>query len=192
MKILVDNGHGIETRGKRSPDGRLREYAYTRLLAADVVASLTAAGIAAELLTPEISDIPLSERVARADRAHRATEGGVVLLSLHCDAAGDGTSWRAARGWSVFVSRGASDMSRRLAAALAAEAEKQGLRVRRPMPAQSYWERNLYLCRRTACPAVLVENLFQDNREDVAFMLSERGRRTLAAVVVEGIRNFIQ
>jgi N-acetylmuramoyl-L-alanine amidase len=27
MKILIDNGHGIDTPGKRSPDGVLREYA---------------------------------------------------------------------------------------------------------------------------------------------------------------------
>ncbi len=31
MKILIDNGHGTETPGKCSPDGRLREYAYTPL-----------------------------------------------------------------------------------------------------------------------------------------------------------------
>ena len=30
MKILIDNGHGSNTKGKRSPDGRLMEYAYTR------------------------------------------------------------------------------------------------------------------------------------------------------------------
>ena len=33
MKILIDNGHGIETPGKRSPDGVLREYAWNRLIA---------------------------------------------------------------------------------------------------------------------------------------------------------------
>lgn len=33
MKILIDNGHGRETPGKRSPDGRLLEYAQNRLLA---------------------------------------------------------------------------------------------------------------------------------------------------------------
>lgn len=33
MKILIDNGHGRETPGKRSPDGRLLEYAYTRDIA---------------------------------------------------------------------------------------------------------------------------------------------------------------
>ena len=33
MKILIDNGHGIDTKGKRSPDGRLLEYSQNRLLA---------------------------------------------------------------------------------------------------------------------------------------------------------------
>ena len=33
MKILIDNGHGIQTNDKRSPDGTLLEYAYTSDLA---------------------------------------------------------------------------------------------------------------------------------------------------------------
>ncbi len=33
MKVLIDNGHGSDTPGKRSPNGRLREYAYTREIA---------------------------------------------------------------------------------------------------------------------------------------------------------------
>ena len=37
MKILIDNGHGIDTKGKRSPDGRLLEYAQNRLLAGRIV-----------------------------------------------------------------------------------------------------------------------------------------------------------
>ena len=28
--ILLDNGHGENTLGKRSPDGKLKEYAYAR------------------------------------------------------------------------------------------------------------------------------------------------------------------
>ncbi len=187
MKILVDNGHGVETRGKRSPDGRLLEYAYTRRLAAEVVARLCAAGIAAELLVPEENDIPLTERVRRANRKHRTTDGGVVVVSLHCDAAGDGSQWHSARGWSVFVCGGASVASRELAAALAAEAEAQGLKVRRPTPSQPYWERNLYLCRHTLAPAVLVENLFQDNREDVDLLLSDEGFGRLVEVVVGAV-----
>ena len=37
MKILIDNGHGIDTKGKRSPDGRLLEYAQNRFLAGRIV-----------------------------------------------------------------------------------------------------------------------------------------------------------
>ena len=37
MKILIDNGHGIQTKGKRSPDGKFLEYAYTREIARRVV-----------------------------------------------------------------------------------------------------------------------------------------------------------
>ena len=40
MKILIDNGHGIDTPGKRSPDGVLREYAWNRQISGRVVASL--------------------------------------------------------------------------------------------------------------------------------------------------------
>ncbi|MBR1637591.1 MAG: hypothetical protein IJ687_07090 [Bacteroidales bacterium] len=40
MKILIDNGHGIDTKGKRSPDGRLLEYVQNRLLAGRIVTAL--------------------------------------------------------------------------------------------------------------------------------------------------------
>ena len=57
MKVLIGNGHGIETLGKRSPDGRLREYAYTREVADRVVKTLTAAGIDAVRIVPEDADV---------------------------------------------------------------------------------------------------------------------------------------
>ena len=65
MKILIDNGHGILTKGKRSPDGKLLEYAYARELARQIVKTLQARGYDSELLVPEDDDIPLSERVRR-------------------------------------------------------------------------------------------------------------------------------
>lgn len=40
MKILVDNGHGIKTPGKCSPDGLLREYAWNRLISSLLALSL--------------------------------------------------------------------------------------------------------------------------------------------------------
>ena len=44
MIILIDNGHGVNTPGKCSPDGLFREYRYTREIAAEVVKRLRAAG----------------------------------------------------------------------------------------------------------------------------------------------------
>lgn len=45
MKVLIDNGHGAETPGKRSPNGRLRECAYTRQIAIRIASKLHQAGI---------------------------------------------------------------------------------------------------------------------------------------------------
>ena len=44
MKILIDNGHGENTPGKRSPDGRFREYKYNREIARAVVEHLQLRG----------------------------------------------------------------------------------------------------------------------------------------------------
>ena len=51
MKVLIDNGHGENTPGKRSPDGRLREWAYSREIADMVVVGLRKLGIDAESIS---------------------------------------------------------------------------------------------------------------------------------------------
>ena len=66
MKILIDNGHGLNTPGKRSPDGKFLEAIYNREIARRVVADLRDRGYDAELLVPEEEDIPLKERVRHA------------------------------------------------------------------------------------------------------------------------------
>lgn len=67
MKILIDNGHGAGTRGKRSPDGRLLEYLENRIIARGIVDTLTARGLDASLLVPEETDISLPERCRRVN-----------------------------------------------------------------------------------------------------------------------------
>ena len=68
MKILIDNGLGRDTTGKRSPDGRLLAWSYTREIARRVVAELQAQHYYASLLIPEEEDIPLDERCRRVNR----------------------------------------------------------------------------------------------------------------------------
>ena len=65
--ILIDNGHGYDTKGNRSPDGRLLEYKYAREIAASVHRQLVSLGYDARLLVPETNDVSLTERARRAN-----------------------------------------------------------------------------------------------------------------------------
>jgi len=193
MKILLDNGHGVNTAGKRSPDGRLREFAYTRDIAARLEQKLRGAGFDVQRIVPEEFDVSLSERCRRVNEVVRKAPRSrdVLLVSIHCNAAAS-SGWQKARGWSVYVSLNASQNSRILASHLEAAARQQGLTIRRPSPAQPWHVKNLAMCRDTNCPAVLTENLFQDNLEDVEFLLSERGRQAIVDLHFNGIINYIK
>ena len=106
MKILIDNGHGENTPGKRSPDGSLREYAYAREIADRIAHELSARGYDAERIVRETVDVPLSERARRVNEVcGRYGTANVVLVSIHCNAAGNGAEWMNARGWSAYTSK---------------------------------------------------------------------------------------
>ena len=191
MKVLIDNGHGENTPGKRSPDGRLREWLYAREIADMVVCGLHKRGIDAERIVKEDTDVPLSERCRRANNIYKETGKKAILVSIHCNAAGLGASWMNARGWSVFVSNNASANSKKLADSLAKAAGEKGINIRKPMPGKLYWEQNLSMCRDTNCPAVLTENFFQDNKEDVDYLLSREGKDAVARIHIEGIIKYL-
>ena len=112
-------------------------------------------------------------------------------MSIHCNAAGNGSAWMGAKGWSVFVSNNASSNSKLLADCLYDAAEQQKLKLRTEKPGQKYWQQSLAICRDTNCPAVLTENLFQDNKEDVEFLLSKEGKEAIAKLHVDGIIKYI-
>lgn len=190
--VLIDNGHGENTRGKRSPDGRLREYAYCREVARRVSRELTLRGVECILLVPEETDTPLKERVRKVNAWSRKRGAkNVVLVSIHNNAAGADGRWHGARGFSVFISNNASSHSKSLAKIFTENATEAGLTGNRCVPAEKYWVQSLAMTRDTACPAVLTENLFQDNEDDVDFLLSEDGKRAIVALHVNSIIQYI-
>lgn len=192
MKVLIDNGHGETTPGKCSPDKRLKEWFYTREIADRVVYGLRKLGIDAERIVKEDTDVPLSERCKRANAIYKETGKKAILISIHCNAAGSGASWMNAKGWSVFVSNNASVNSKKLATCLGEVAEAKRVTIRKQTPKLLYWEQNLAMCRDTICPAVLTENFFQDNKEDVAFLLSPEGKQAVAQIHVDGIVAYLK
>ena len=68
IMVMLDNGHGSNTPGKRSVDGKLREYKYCREIVAGIAAKLKALKIPYCLVTPEETDIPLATRVNRINK----------------------------------------------------------------------------------------------------------------------------
>lgn len=189
--IILDNGHGENTPGKQSPDGKLREYAYAREIVKRVEKTLTELGYKVHILVPEETDIPLNTRVKRANEIYKNNDKKALLVSVHCNAAGSNETWLSARGWSVFVAQNASNNSKRLADCLKESADEEGLKIRLQYPNKSYWVQSLAICRDTNCPAVLTENLFQDNKEDVAFLLSEEGKQKITNLHVNGIVKYL-
>lgn len=193
MIVLLDNGHGAETKGKRSPDGQLLEYRFNRDITKMITAALSAVGIQSYLLCPEESDVPLSMRAKRANNmcAHYGVRN-CILISIHADADANGSSpWTCARGLTSIVYDHASHYSCVLAKMITGEAYLRHLLGNRSTPACGYRRQNLAILRETACPAVLVECGFMTNHEDVAFMLSRSGKEQIVSAIVTAVRAFI-
>lgn len=193
MKILIDNGHARDTSGKHSPDRSFYEYKFNREIAIPLVEELKNRGYDAErIVTEDIHDVTLTERCRRVNEyCRRIGKQNVILVSVHANAAGNG-GWYNARGFSVFVARHCSAASKRLAQLLYDAAVARGLRGNRAVPPERYWEADFAMVKRTNCPAVLTENLFYDNKEDLAILQSEAGKRKIVDMHVEGIINFIK
>ena len=195
MKILIDPGHGIDTPGKRSPDGLFREYLWNRQVADLILEGLVSAGIDASLVVTETNDVSLRNRVNRVNTiCNRLGASNVLLVSVHANAAGNGSAWMNARGWSCYTSKGKTK-SDQVAECLydAFEAEFQDRKIRKDMSdGDRDWEENFYVLQKSKCPAVLLENFFYDNREECAWMLQEETKKRIASAAVKGIIKYIK
>ena len=194
IKILIDNGHGVNTPGKRSPDGRFREYAWAREIALAIVADCKDLGYDAELLVPEEYNVCLSARCYRANCwCDRLGKRNVLLVSIHVNAAGKGDRWYNATGWSAYTCKGQT-RSDKLADCLYKQAGLwlPGHRLRMDYSdGDPDIESDFAILKKTACPAVLTENGFQDCEESLLFLESNEGKEAIIGLHVDGILDFI-
>lgn len=190
MFIIIDSGHGINTPGKCSPDKQFKEWLYCRNLASELTEMLSGLGYeVCNLMKGKDEDEPLKSRCKRVNELVKQHKD-VILISLHNNAAGIDGNWHNASGWSVFVSLNASNNSKLLAQQLTKEAINYKVMGNRSIPKNLYWQQNLAICRDTNCPAVLVENMFMDNKQDIEFLNSEEGRKKLLQVIIDGINDY--
>ena len=193
MRVIIDNGHGINCPGKRSPKGMLThpdgtalfEWEFNRDVVCRLMPMLEAAKIPYDELVPESEDISLSKRVQRANDIYRA-DNSAFLISIHANAGG-GT------GFEIFTSVGQTK-SDHIAEIFAQEAKKAfpEFRMRfdnseEGVNADSDKEAHFYMLRKTICPAVLTENFFMDHEKDLAFIISDEGRQRVAKMHFDAI-----
>lgn len=195
MLILIDPGHGIDTSGKRSPDGRFLEYLWNRQIADLLIDRFMVMGIDASLVVTETNDISLSTRVQRVNKmCSKIGASNIILLSIHSNAAGDGSKWMSAQGWSCYTSKGETK-SDVIAECLydAFETEFAEKKIRKDMSdGDRDWEENFYVLKKSKCPAVLIENFFYDNRDECAWLLKDETKERIADAIVKGIIKYIK
>ena len=192
MKVLIDNGHGLETPGKRSLDGTFREAVWARKFAMILEKKLVAEGFDAERITPEDYDVALDERVLRVNKiCDEKPDEDFLLLSIHCNAAAVGYgNWMAARGFNSFVSINSSAKSRRFASVLQANMWNAGYKGNRARNERGFCVQNLAICRDTQCPAVLAECLYMTNDADLALLHDMKHVNNMAEIFVKSIKYY--
>lgn len=191
MLVILDNGHGKETKGKRSPvwpdSSQLLEWEFNRDIVSRLSEMLVRSGIPYEVLVPEMSDVSLSERSRRANEIYDRNNGRCFLISIHANAGGGS-------GIEVYTSRGETN-----ADGIAFEIFNQlDEEFGGEWPMRADWadgdpdkEEDFYILSHTKCPAVLVELFFMDNEKDCRFILSEEGRQRCASAIYKAIGNLL-
>lgn len=215
MKVieLYDPGHGINTAGKCSPDKSLREYKKARELVRDIVAKRRAMGYDARVLVPEEADVSLGERCRRVNKiCDQYGKSNVILVSVHCNAAGADGKWKSAGGWCIYTSPGqtkADVLATHIWNAANVDLKPyidrfpllkaEGAYDGRQVPIRADWsdgdpdyEARFAVLTGTKCPAVLTESLFQDNKADVDFLLSKEGHDAVVQLHVNGVESYIK
>lgn len=209
MVILIDNGHGRDTKGKNSPllkgsglnlldifteNGRFKEWKYTRVVAQEIVAKLKGLGYDARLVVSENSDISLGERVRRVNAVCKKYGAkNVLLISVHANAVGDGSEWMSGKGWEAYTTKGTT-RSDKLAEFLYKRASNnmENRKIRKDTTdGDSDKEANFYIIKNVSCPAVLTENFFYDNKDDLKYLTSDEGLNAVERTHVEGILDYI-
>lgn len=194
LLIILDNGHGVNTKGKRSPDERLMEWKWCRDFVYKLNLRLKKEGFETYILVPEDTDVSLSNRVLRANTVYRnfkriSPDWEMVLISVHVNASPE-KGWSKASGLTTWISENASKKSKILASLIQVLAKDDGLTGDRWIPEDNYFKSNFYICKNTVMPAVLVENMFMTNKDDVEFLLSDEGCDKLVNLYVDALKSY--
>jgi len=177
--IALDDGHGMETAGKRTPklpDGSvMRENEFNRRVVQLCAVHLMRCGFDVLLVAPTDVDTPLSVRTSTANKAKAH-----LYVSVHANACGAG-ELNAVRGIETFHMAGSVQSQK------AAQVLHKHLIGGTKLPDRGVKTANFYVLRETNMPSVLVECGFMTNIEDAYLLKSEVYRAECALELAQGI-----
>ena len=209
MHIILDCGHGMNdtTKGKYSPlldssefnlrdvtvyENRFREGNFNRLIGQRLERMLKDAGFEVHIVSDSYNDNSLKERVKKAnDIANKYGKENCIYVSIHSNAAGNGVDWNTASGASVHCSRKCSEASKKLARLIYKHVLDNGYNGNRSIPQDHIWYNDFFVLQNTKMPAVLVENLFYDNKSDLKKLMSDEHRDVIVSYLYNGILEYI-
>ena len=197
ITIILGTAHQKSIQGKCSPDGKFREYKYSREVCKAVYDILQSMGYRT-IIDIEDDDLGLSQSRELSLRCNIVNElvkqyKNCIYVSIHVNAAASDGKWHNATGWEVYTSAGKTKADE-LATCLynAAKYNAQDKKMRTDYSdGDPDKEAHLYVLKHTNCPAVLTENFFQDNQKDVDYLTSDEGFHAIVRLHVEGILNYI-
>ena len=196
--IILGTAHLKSTPGKGSPDGRLKEYKYSREVANAISVILKDMGynVFIDITDDDLNVSTSKELSLRCKIVNELVKQykDCIYVSIHVNAAAADGKWHEGTGWEVFTSVGKTKADE-LATCLynAAKVNLKDKKMRVDMSdGDPDKEAHLYVLKYTNCPAVLTENFFQDNKKDVDYLLSDEGFHSIVRLHVEGILSYIK
>jgi N-acetylmuramoyl-L-alanine amidase len=192
--LIFDAGHGPNTAGKRTPpfpDGRqIREFEFNRPTVDRCIALAKEYGLETFDASGRTEDVPLADRVRRANAAASAflaknPRGSVVFVSVHFNAHMSEWTGSTANGIEVFHNPG-STRGQSLAQNVLAELVKGTQQTNRGVKSVAF-----VVLRDTTMPAILVECGFMDDPREARFMLNADYQQECAVEIVDGVRKYL-
>ncbi|UOQ95550.1 N-acetylmuramoyl-L-alanine amidase [Halobacillus shinanisalinarum] len=184
--IALDDGHGLETPGKRTPYidslGRsIKENEFNRAVVSFLEEELQRSGFDTLLVAPTDDDTSLSARTTRANDA-----GADAYISVHYNAFDGSFDGSNPSGIELYVYPGHLNRE----AGLLANSMAKHLREGTPQDFRGVKEANFHVLRETAMIAVLTENGFMDHPDEALLMIDPEFQREVAIEHAKGICDY--
>lgn len=195
--ICLDDGHGMETAGKRTPkfsDGHfIHENEFNRAVIDLVLADAKRLGFLTKHVSPGDNDVSLQTRTTTANAAYsdyqKQLNGKTVIngkpisifISEHYNAMADTWEGSTAEGAATYYYTGSIE-GKKLATAIQ-KCIIQGT----PQKNRGIVEAGFYVLKYTNMPAVLIEAGFMDDPREAALMTNKAFQKETAEQVMQGI-----